>query len=123
MDDIKSYFNTNRKYSKDIIGGLEIETCVNIDYLKTLVDNDSDDSDVDFDHIVNEWDVVPLDIDYNAIVPYMVTEDSSVECEWGQKSVEFVTHEPYPIVDIMDRNMKVGAATQYILSEYPSGVT
>lgn len=28
MDDITFYFNTNREYSKDIIGGLEFETCV-----------------------------------------------------------------------------------------------
>ena len=116
MDDITFYFNTNRKYSKDIIGGLEIETCVNIDHLKTLVDEDNEDSDVDFDN-ADEWGVVPLDIDYNGIVPYMVTEDSSVVCDYGEKAVEFVTHEPYPIVDIMNRKERIGAATHYILSE------
>ena len=106
MDDITFYFNTNRKYSKDIIGGLEFETCVK--------DNEGE----IFKKVNKRWvynDANPLKLDYSRLGPYKPTVDTSIKCDKGLMEVEFVTYEPYPIVDIMDKTTVVGKATRYIL--------
>lgn len=62
MDDITFYFNTNREYSKDIIGGLEFETCVKFDNEGEI-----------FKKVNKRWvynDANPLKLDYSRLGPY-----------------------------------------------------
>jgi len=51
------------------------------------------------------------------IPPYEATGDSSIVCgKWDETvAVEYVTKDPYPIVDIMDGRTKIGRATREIM--------
>ena len=84
--DYNFFTSTNTwHYRDDIIGGIEIETCV------------------------STWD--PWAVNF---YPYEEEEDSSIRCNIGA-AVEFVTRDPYPIVDIMDPSTEIGNATQRIM--------
>lgn len=86
------YFTKTKpwEYNPDIIGGIEIETCV----------QDPDQHDLDF--------------------YYEETKDSSIKCEEGKRSVEYVTPEPYSIVDILDPETEIGSNTEDIFKHtYP----
>lgn len=88
LDEVDFYFNTKRSYSRKFIGGLEFETCV-------LKEKEN----------LN-------------VSPYERTEDMSLECKTSSQSPwEYVTPKPFPIVDIMNTNTKVGEATQKILKD------
>ena len=100
-DETVKMFDTKKKYSKDYMGGIEIETCV-----KTETDEEDDDGEP-------VWD---LNIDLSKIQPYRNTYDGSITCGADTKSAEFVTLDPYPIVDIMDGRTIIGKATKYILT-------
>ena len=51
---------------------------------------------------------------------YKATEDTSIECSSGLEAVEYVTTDPYPIVDIMDGSTKIGRDTNEIMKKaYP----
>jgi len=75
-------------YKKDIIGGIEIETCVNGELFDT------------------DW--------FDEFEPYKETMDESIKCSEGE-AVEYITSDPYPIVDILDPGTEIGAATQRIM--------
>ena len=109
MDDITFYFNTNRKYSKDIIGGLEFETCVKFD----------NEGEIFNKRVYNDANLLKLD--YSRLGPYKPTVDITLRCDKGLTEIEFVTDEPYPIVDIMDKTTVVGKATRYILFDLANG--
>ena len=93
--DYKRYdFFTGTKpwdYKKDIIGGIEIETCVREGF---FIYNDGWEED---------------------FYPYEETEDESIKCSKGE-SVEFITQDPYPIVDILDPGTEIGNATDRIMN-------
>lgn len=96
--DYKKYdFFTKTKpwhYKRDIIGGVEIETCV----------QDPDEHELDY--------------------YYEETRDSSIKCEEGKRSVEYVTPEPYYIVDILDPETEIGGNTEDIFKHtYPCETT
>ena len=99
-DDTVKMFDTRKKYSKDYMGGIEIETCVKTQFIITNGDPN--------------WE---FNIDFSKIEPYEDTEDGSIKCDWGTGSAELVTKDPYPIVDILDGRTKIGGATKYILTE------
>lgn len=77
-------------YDKDIIGGIEIETCVR----EGLFEYD------------NGWE--------EDFYPYEDVDDTSIKCKNGE-AVEYITHDPYPIVDILNPETEVGNATERIM--------
>ena len=81
-------------YDKNIIGGIEIETCVD----KGLLG------------YVDDWEE-----SLSSFPPYENAVDTSINCDKGV-SVEYITQEPYPIVDIMDPSTKIGNATERIMN-------
>jgi hypothetical protein len=84
-------FDTNKRYDKKTVGGIEIETCVN----------------------QNKY--YPLEGS-----AYRATEDGSIECSDGRVSVEYITWDPFPIVEIMDDSTKIGKDTNVIMNNaYP----
>jgi hypothetical protein len=93
--DYKRYdFFTGTKswdYKKDIIGGIEIETCVREGF---FIYDDGWEED---------------------FYPYEETVDESIKCSKGE-SVEFITQDPYPIVDILDPGTEIGNATERIMN-------
>ena len=101
MDDINFYFNTDREYPRHIKGGLEFETCV-----KKIGDKDY------FDPNGKIW----LDVRYDKIAPYIQTKDSSISCSGKRyKGIEFITEKPFPIIDIINNETKIGGATFWLI--------
>ena len=49
------------------------------------------------------------------ISPYEATQDGSIRCPGNMTSVEYVTPDPFPIVDIMNKNTQIGTATDAIM--------
>ena len=89
--DITKLFNTSKRYDKKTVGGIEIETCVKQKYYDPPEGS-----------------------------AYEATEDGSIECTDGLASVEYITHDPFPIVDIMDGKTKIGKDTNEIMNNaYP----
>mgnify|MGYP003310229552 CR=1 FL=1 len=113
MDDIEFYFNTKREYSRDFIGGLEIETCIETE--NYMYDSENDETIIDYNKTLYEKisDAGQTD----NILPYSATEDSSISCQDDstESACEFVTDVPYPIIDIMNKDTTVGYATLFIL--------
>tara|TARA_Y100000389_G_scaffold165434_1_gene169625 strand:+ start:1054 stop:3282 length:2229 start_codon:yes stop_codon:yes gene_type:complete len=89
--DITKLFNTSKRYDKKTVGGIEIETCVKQKYYDPPEGS-----------------------------AYEATEDGSIECSDGLVSVEYITEDPFPIVDIMDGSTKIGKDTNEIMNNaYP----
>ena len=93
--DITKLFNTpSMRYDRNTVGGIEIETCVKQKYYDP-----------------------PEGSEYEA------TEDGSIECSDGLVSVEYITKDPFPIVDIMDGKTKIGKDTNEIMNNaYPCDI-
>ena len=89
--DITNLFNTSKRYDRDTVGGIEIETCVKQEYYDPPEES-----------------------------AYKATDDSTIECSSGLEAVEYVTTDPYPIVNIMDGSTKIGKDTNEIMKKaYP----
>ena len=50
------------------------------------------------------------------IKPYKATRDSSIICGKNTEAVEYITKEPYPIVDIMNGKTTIGKATNKVMN-------
>jgi hypothetical protein len=74
-------------------------------------------------HIHGTWQEKPKEfvVDLTGIQnldikPYKATRDSSIICGEDTEAVEYITKEPYPIVDIMNGNTTIGKATNKVMN-------
>jgi hypothetical protein len=136
---IYTLFGTDRKYDRETVGGIEIESCFKPGQIAAIfhenameVNRVEDEAIRAAEEAYEKSKTMENFRRFNAVLrhsiaaqkevrtAYIMTDDGSIRCSDGLVSIEYITEKPYPIVDIMDDNTKIGKDTNVILNNaYP----